>query len=68
MKLTQIIKQEPLIELEDGVRLHESIFQAYHIVDFVYNMAKRGDSTETIVEVIDLIKDVTNTNKNEKQI
>jgi hypothetical protein len=63
MNLTEIIKQDTTLEIEEtGQKIHESILQSFHTLNFVYDMAKRGDSSETIVQVIDLIR-ILNKNK-----
>jgi len=36
--------------------IHESIFQSYHILDKVLQMVDRGDSKETIFEVVELLR------------
>jgi hypothetical protein len=55
MDLIEILEMDSVREYEN-CKVHESVFQSYHIVDFVYNMARRGDSSETIVQVINLIR------------
>jgi hypothetical protein len=66
MNLSEIIKQDTILELENGQKAHESILQSYHVVNFVYNMAKRGDSSETIVQIIDLIRYFNQNNYHKK--
>jgi hypothetical protein len=56
MNLIDITKQDTILEIENGQKVHESILQSYHVVNFIYEMAERGDSSKTIVEVINLIK------------
>lgn len=36
--------------------IHESIFQSYHILDKVLQMIDRGDSKETIFEVVEFLR------------
>lgn len=63
MKLIEIVKQDTILEIpETRQKIHESILQSFHTLNFVYEMAKRGDSSETIVEIIDLIRQL-NQNK-----
>lgn len=37
--------------------VHESVFQSYHILSKVEEMLARGDSKETIIELISFIRD-----------
>ena len=63
MKLTEVVKQDTILEIpETGQKIHESILQSFHTLNFVYEMATRGDSPETIVQIIDLIRQL-NQNK-----
>jgi hypothetical protein len=36
--------------------LHESLFQSYHLVNLVMEMVNRGDSKETINDVVSFIR------------
>ncbi|MFZ4103780.1 MAG: hypothetical protein ACOYKI_03525 [Sediminibacterium sp.] len=63
MNLIDITKQDTILEIENGQKVHESILQSYHVVNFIYEMAERGDSSKTIVEIINLIKHL---NQNKK--
>lgn len=36
--------------------IHESVFRSYHILEYVLIMVERGDSKETIQEVVNLLK------------
>jgi len=36
---------------------HESVYRSYHILAQVLNMIKRGDSKETIYEVVDFLNE-----------
>lgn len=40
--------------------MHESLFKSYHILEIVLEMVKRGDSKETIFEVVEHLKDTEN--------
>lgn len=42
------IKQMPTVY----ENIHESVFRRYHILNLVEAMLKRGDSKETIIELI----------------
>lgn len=48
------IKQQRQTNNYDG-DTHESIFRSYHILNKVIEMIDRGDSKETIFEVIDFL-------------
>lgn len=37
--------------------IHESCYRSYHILDQVLNMVKRGDSKETIFEVVEFLRE-----------
>jgi len=37
-------------------KVHESIFRSYHILEYVLIMVERGDSKDTIMEVVKLLK------------
>lgn len=39
--------------------IHESIYRSYSLLDHVLLMIDRGDSKETIFEVVDLLKSTT---------
>lgn len=36
--------------------VHESVFRAHHILDHVLIMVERGDSKETIFEVVEMLR------------
>lgn len=36
---------------------HESVFKSYHILAHVLEMVKRGDSKESIFELVELLKE-----------
>lgn len=36
--------------------IHESVFRSYHILRYVLKMLERGDSEETIFEVVTMLK------------
>lgn len=38
-------------------KIHESCFRSYHILDQVLNMVERGDSKETIFEVVEFLRE-----------
>jgi len=40
---------------------HESCYKCYHILDYVLQMVRRGDSKETIAEVVELLNTDTQT-------
>ena len=35
--------------------IHESIFKSYHLLDYVLQMIERGDSKETIFEMVEFM-------------
>ena len=37
--------------------LHESMVRSYHLLEYVKTMLKRGDSKETILEIIESVED-----------
>jgi hypothetical protein len=37
---------------DDSGKIHESIFRSYHILNYVLEMVNRGDSKETINDVV----------------
>ena len=36
--------------------IHESVFRSYHLLDYVITMVERGDSKETIFEMVEFLK------------
>ncbi len=40
--------------------IHESVFRSYQILDYVILMISRGDSKETMLDIIDFLKDGEN--------
>ena len=38
-------------------KVHESCFRSYHILNHVLKMVERGDSKETIFEVVELLRE-----------
>lgn len=53
---TKIHQLSKLNEIRNGV--HESVFKSYHVLQHVETMLKRGDSTETILELIEFVYSV----------
>jgi len=51
MTLSEIKEQPTLID-----NIHESCFRAYHILEQVLTMVERGDTKETIFDVVQLLK------------
>lgn len=43
---------------------HESLYKSFHILDHVMVMAKRGDSNETIIEVVNLLRELDDSKGN----
>lgn len=52
MKISQI-KKLPVLH----GNTHESIYRSYHTLKLVKDMLERGDSSRTIIEVIELINE-----------
>lgn len=46
------IKNMPLVK----EHIHESTYRSYHILNMVLEMIERGDSKETIVEVVNFLR------------
>lgn len=36
---------------------HESILRSYHILEYVLGMVERGDSKETILDVVEILQE-----------
>ncbi len=43
---------------KDRGKSHESVLRSFHIVSHVLKMVQRGDSKETILEVVTLLKNL----------
>lgn len=41
---------------EKDPKIHESVFRAYNILEHTKTMLKRGDSVETILEIIQMME------------
>ena len=50
MKLVEIKEMPTVVD-----NSHESLFKSYHVLDKVKKMLERGDSKETILEVIEFL-------------
>jgi hypothetical protein len=50
----QEIKAMPTIH--EGAKIHESVFRSYHTLEKIKEMIYRGDSTETIKEIINFLE------------
>jgi hypothetical protein len=51
MKIVEILRMPCVLN-----NTHESVYQAYHILERVKSMLLRGDSNETILEEIDFME------------
>lgn len=51
MEIEQIQKQPTSID-----NIHQSCFRCCHILEYVLEMVKRGDSAQTIIDVSNLLK------------
>lgn len=51
MELKQIQKQPTCLE-----KIHESCYRSYHILDKVMEMINRNDSKETIIEMVEFLR------------
>ena len=56
-KLKDIIEQPQTFE-----KIHESIFRSYHALQYLIEMVERGDSKETIIEIINFIRNYPDDN------
>jgi len=36
--------------------VHESVYRSYHIIEYIKEMIKRGDSKETMLEIIEFME------------
>jgi hypothetical protein len=52
MKLIEIQMMPTVID-----KTHESCYQSYHILIYVLEMVKRGDSAETIFDLVEMLRD-----------
>lgn len=52
MDIERILSQPTVYE-----NVHESIFRSYHILDKVMEMIERGDSKESIKEIVAYLKE-----------
>lgn len=53
MNLNQIQMMPTLMD-----KVHESCFQSFHILNFVLIMVERGDSKETILELVEMLRNI----------
>ena len=59
MNIKQISEIDTCLEF-DGLKYHESLLQSYQLLEKVIEMLRRGDSSETILEIISHIKGYDN--------
>lgn len=52
MTLIEIQKMPTTIE-----KIHESVYRSYHILEYVLNMVERGDSKDSIFEVVEFLRE-----------
>ena len=51
MRLIEILEQPTVLDNK-----HESLYRCYHVLNYISTMVVRGDSKETILEVIGLLR------------
>lgn len=56
MTLKQIFEMPQV--MDSAQKVHESVFRSYHILDKVMEMVIRGDSKETIIEVVNFLNQI----------
>lgn len=56
MKIEEIIKMPTTYIDKNGRDCHESLLRSYQLLDKVKEMLKRGDSQDTILEVVEYIE------------
>ena len=54
--LKEIMNQPTVFTHTDGSKIDESIFRSNGLLAYVYCMAKRGDSAQSIKDVIEIVK------------
>jgi hypothetical protein len=57
MTIKEIAGKRQVFVKETSTPIHESVFQSWHIVEKVIEMLGRGDSTQTVLEVIQAIRE-----------
>lgn len=58
MKLQDIKNMPTTIDSDGSVTYHESVLRSYQILDYVLGMVERGDSKETIFEVVEMLREL----------
>ena len=53
--LKEIMNQPTSFTHTDGSKIDETIFRSNGILSYVYCMAKRGDSAQSIIDVIEIV-------------
>ena len=56
--LKEIINKPTEFTYQNGSQISETIFKSNALLSYVYGMAKRGDSTQSIVDVIEFVMNI----------
>lgn len=51
VRISSILEKPTIID-----KNHESLYKSYHILNYVLDMVQRGDSKDTILEVVAMLR------------